>query len=802
MKFTISWLRDHLEFESGIEILLHRLTMIGLEVEKATNKSDGLESFVVGHVKEVVQHPNADNLKVCQVDNGSAIFEVVCGAPNARAGLKSVFAAEGSFIPGTGVKLKKTTIRDIESCGMLLSERELGLSDEHEGIIELPGGSPIGESIVDIMTLNDPIIEIAITPNRGDCLGVRGIARDLAASGFGSLKDLNTKSVEGTFESPHRVVLDLNNEMRNACPYFIGRTLKGVKNTESPKWMKERLVAVGLRPVSVLVDVTNYLTFDLGRPLHVFDAGKIKGDIRVRMAVGGECIHALDGKQYSLDTEICVVADDNGPESLGGVMGGEESGCSQMTTDIFVESAYFDPIRTAITGRKLNILSDARYRFERGVDPAFLKEGMEIATRLIMDICGGEASHLVTAGAEPKWGRKVTMRADRPKTLGGVDITEDEIEKILTNLGFKVSYNGVIFSADVPSWRNDITSESCLVEEVLRLHGFDKIPVVTLPRKEPLPGVALSSQNRRQSQARRALAARGMTEIVTYSFLAKTDAKRFGGANEKLFVTNPISAELDVMRPSLLPNLIDAAARNGTRGIENTQFFEVGPQFTGDTPDEQAIVASGLRSGYSSSRHWTESRRPVDTFDVKADALAILADLGVTTSRLQVVANAPDYYHPGRSGVIRQGPTNILAYFGEIHPSVLRKMDLDSSACGFEVYLDNIPGPRSRGGTARLPLKLSRYQKVERDFAFIVDQDISAQEIFLAATSADKTLITDVNIFDVFSGGAFDKGQKSIAFTITLQPRKNTLSESEIETVSAKVIENVEKRTAAKLRTS
>ena len=800
MKFTVGWLRDHLDFDADMETLLERLTMVGLEVEKVTDRAAGLESFVVAHVVEAKPHPNADKLRVCTVDNGTETFEVVCGAPNARTGMKGVFATEGSYIPGTGITLKKAEIRGVASSGMLLSEREMGLSDDHEGIVDLAEDAPVGAPAVAVMGLDDPIIEIAITPNRGDCLGVRGIARDLAASGLGTLKDLNTEPVPGAFESATKVVLDFPDNAKDACPYFIGRTIKGVTNAESPKWMQDRLRAIGLRPISVLVDITNYVTFDLGRPLHVFDLAKVTGDIRPRLGKAGEKLLALDGKTYDIDEDICVIADDAGPEGLGGVMGGEVSGCTETTTEVFVECAYFDPIRTAMTGRKLNIMSDARYRFERGVDPAFLLDGMEITTRLILDLCGGEASEVVVAGAEPEWRRSVTLRADRAKTLGGVDVPEAEIERILGVLGFEVARDGADFVAGVPSWRSDIVGEACLVEEVLRLYGFDKIPVLPLPLDTALPGIAVSPLGRRRAQARRVLAGRGMVEAVTYSFLAAADAERFGDVPGAVRLVNPISADLDVMRPSLLPNLIRAAARNAARGIDSAGLFEVGPQFVGDAPEDQSQVCAGIRTGVAGPRHWAAKPRPVDAFDAKADALAVLADLGIDTDRLQVVAEGPAYYHPGRVGTIRQGPKNILAHFGEVHPGVLNAMDVAGPIAACEVLLDNLPKPKARKGAARPHLELSPYQKVERDFAFVLDRHVPAGDVVAAAKGADKALITSVDVFDVFTGGHLEAEKKSLALSVTLQPTAQTLTDAEIDEVSAKIVAAVSDRTGAILR--
>ena len=602
MKFTLSWLKEHLETDADLATLLDRLTMIGLEVEKVTDRAEGLEGFVVGHVLDAAQHPDADRLRVCRVDIGGEEFQVVCGAPNARTGMKGVFAREGSYVPGTDLKLKKTKIRGVESSGMLLSEREMGLSDEHDGIVDLPEDAPIGAPATQVMGLDDPIIEIAITPNRGDCLGVRGIARDLAAAGVGTLKPLDAAPVTGAFKSPIEVHLDFPEDKQDACPYFIGRMIRGVTNGPSPAWLQDKLLAIGLRPISALVDITNLVTFDLGRPLHVFDAAHVSGPIRPRLAKPGETLAALDGKTYELDAEMCVIADDDKAEGLGGVMGGEASGCTETTTDVYVECAYFDPVRTAMTGRKLNLMSDARYRFERGVDPAFLIDGMEIATRLIQELCGGEASETVIAGEEPAWRRQLTLGAERVRTLGGIDVDAEETERILTVLGFGVSRGADGFTVEVPSWRPDIVGEACLVEEVVRIHGYDRIPTVSMEKTEPLPGRALSTEQSRRSIARRTLAQRGMTEAVTYSFLADKDAALFGEIADSVRLGNPISSDLDVMRPSLLPNLINAASRNAARGIASSQIFEVG--------DPEGLVGGDRRTRHLSQDLGAEPVQP------------------------------------------------------------------------------------------------------------------------------------------------------------------------------------------------
>ncbi len=800
MKFTVSWLKEHLDTQAGVDALVERLTMVGLEVEKVTDRAEGLETFVVGHVLDAAPHPNADKLQVCRVDNGSEEVEVVCGAPNARTGMKGVFAASGSHIPGTGITLKPTEIRGVTSNGMLLSEREMGLSDDHEGIVELPDKSPIGASAVSVMGLDDPIIEIAITPNRGDCLGVRGIARDLAASGIGSLKPLTNGPLPGTFESPVEVYLEFDEATADACPYFVGRYVRGVQNGESPKWLKDKLLAIGLRPISALVDITNLITVDLGRPLHVFDAAKVNGHIRPRLARPGEKLPALDGKEYELDGEMTVIADDDKPEGLGGVIGGEDSGCTGETTDVFIESAYFDPIRTAMTGRKLNIQSDARYRFERGVDPAFLVDGMEIATRLVIDLCGGEASELVIAGQEPDWRRQVALRPGRIKELGGVDVPLDEIERILMVLGFTVDEDGDDFEVSVPSWRSDIVGEACLVEEVVRIYGFDKIPAVSMDTDGALPSMALTPVQRRRSAARRLLAGRGMVEAITYSFLGSEEARLFGEVPPDLELVNPISTDLDVMRPSVLPNLIDAAGRNAARGTEDAALFEVGPQFSGDKPEDEFNMVTGIRSGAIGDRNWAGQPRPVDAFDAKADALAVLADLGIPVEKVQITVDAPRWYHPGRSGVMRLGPKTVLANFGEIHPGVLGKMGVKGPVAGFEVFIDNLPEPKTKSGGAKPHLDLPQFHTVERDFAFVVDADVDASAVVSAARGAEKKLIVGIKVFDVFAGGNLGDGKKSLAINVTLQPLEKTLTDEEIDAVAERIVDSVTKKTGGVLR--
>ena len=799
MKFSLQWLKQDLETDASVDEIAATLTMIGLEIEGIENPGEALKDFVVGHVVECAPHPDADRLKVCQVNNGEETFEVVCGAPNARKGMKGVFAGDGMYIPGIDVKLKKTKIRGVVSNGMLLSEREMGLSDDHEGIVDLPEDTPIGASAVEVMGLDDPVFDVGITPNRGDCLGVRGIARDLAAAGLGTLKPLEIKPVEGTFESPIKVHLDFDDADKDACPYFVGRYIRGVKNGPSPDWLAEKLVRIGLRPISALVDVTNLMTIAVDRPLHVFDADKVQGDLHVRMSKKGEKLLALDGKEYTLDDEMTVIADEKMAEALGGVMGGEVSGCTEDTVNVFVESAYFDPVRTAATGRKLNLQSDARFRFERGIDPEFAEPGMELATKLITQMCGGEASKLVIAGGQPDWQRSYTLRPERVRTLGGIDISAEKSKQILIDLGFTVTDKDGAFDCAVPAWRHDVVGEADLVEEIVRIHGYDEIPAVPLERTTPLPQPAVNLEQQRRATARRALATRGMNEAVTYSFLPAAQAELFGGAPDSINLVNPISADLDVMRPSLLPNLIAAAGRNADRGFPDLSLFEVGPQYAGEGPDDQAMVAAGIRTGSTAPRDWSGAARPADAFDAKADALAVLTALGAPIANAQIKNDSADWFHPGRNGSISLGP-NLLTRFGEIHPNVLRALDVSGPMVGFEIFLQNIPEPKAGKGPARANLELSPFQPLERDFAFIVDDSVAADAVIRAASNADKNLITGVRLFDVFTGEAVGADKKSVAIAVTLQPTEATLTDAEIEAVSDKIVAGVSKQTGGVLR--
>jgi len=799
MKFTLSWLKDHLDTDGDVETISAALTNLGLEVESLTDRAAILAPFTVARVVEAKRHPDADRLQVCMVETKFGTMQVVCGAPNARTGLMGVFAPSGTTIPGTGMVLKPSKIRGVESNGMLCSEREMGLSDEHTGIIELPEDAEVGASFADVAGLDDPVFDIAITPNRAEALGVHGIARDLAAAGVGAFKPSRIEAIPGRFESETKIRLELG-ENGSACPLFVGRMIKGVKNGPSPDWLQSRLTAIGLRPISALVDITNYISYELARPLHVYDAAKLDGDIVVRLAKDGEELLALDGKSYTLDSEMCVIADEKKALGLGGVMGGEETGCTEETIDVYVESALFDPIRTARTGRMLAIDSDARYRFERGVDPEGTIPGMERATRMILDLCGGTPSALVIAGEVPDNHRTISLRPDRVLTLGGVDLPQVEQMRILQSLGFLVDYDGPNLAVTTPSWRHDVDGEADLVEDLLRINGYDRIPATPLEMDRGDARPAMDPAERRRRLARRVLADRGLSETVTWSFISESDAALFGGAKPELTLENPISADLDAMRPSILPNLIRAAGRNADRGFPNVGLYEIGPAYTDDTPEGQSMIAAGIRRGETGERHWEKKPSPVGVFDAKADVVETLRALGLPVDRLQAAAEAPGWYHPGRSGVLKLGPKNVLAAFGEIHPAALDALDVKGPLIGFEIMLDALPLPKAKASRTRPKMEVSDLQSVERDFAFVVDRDTPAQALITAAAGADKQLITSVNVFDVYEGKGVEDGKKSLAISVRLEPKQATLTDKEIDAVADKVVAAVTKATGGTLR--
>jgi phenylalanyl-tRNA synthetase beta chain len=798
MKFTLSWLKEYLDTTATLDEISQKLTAIGLEVEGIQDPAKTLSGFVVGHVLSAEKHPEADRLQCLVVDTGKEKLKVVCGAPNARAGMKGVFAPAGSYIPGSNITLKKSLIRGQESNGMMCSERELELSTEHAGIIELPDACTTGSAAASALGVDDPVIEINLTPNRGDCAGIYGIARDLAAAGLGKLKPPVTTPVAGKFKSP--VTVDIKDTQ--ACPLFIGRYIKGVKNGPSPKWLADRLKAIGLRPISTLVDITNYLSIACTRPLHVFDADKLKGNIHVRLSKKGEKLDALNDKSYELLDGMTAVCDDSGVLGLGGIIGGTSSAVSDKTVNVFLEVAYFDPVRTAKTGQALQIDSDARYRFERGIDPAFTAPGAELATKMILDLCGGEASEVFVAGAVPAAAKKVSYAPERLKLLGGMDLPAARQKEILSALGFAVNDAGKAWEVTAPSWRGDIDGSADIVEEVLRIEGYDNIPVVLVRPAAEERRSALNPLSKRVVTARRALAARGLYETVTWSFLDNATADLFGAQlhqNKKaLTLTNPISSELSVMRPSILPNLITAAGRNADRGFADACLFEIGNTYKATTAEGQLMTATGLRSGNAVARHWAGPARDVDAFDAKADALAVLESCGVNPASVQITADAPEWYHPGRSGVLRQGPA-VLAYFGEIHPAILAVMKREEKYAGFEVFLAALPQPKKKGPRKEL-LKPSPFQPLSRDFAFVVDEKTEAEKLIRAIKSADKALIANVDIFDVYQGKGVEPGKKSVALGVTIQPVDKTLTEEEIVALSQKIVDAVTKQTGGTLR--
>jgi phenylalanyl-tRNA synthetase beta chain len=804
MKFTLSWLKEHLDTDAPLAALVDRLTMIGLEVESVADKAAALAPFTVARVISAVQHPNADRLRVCMVDTGSGDpVQVVCGAPNARTGMMSVFSPPGTFIPGKNITLGIGTIRGVESRGMLCSPAELQISDDHDGIFDLPADAPLGARYAQWAKLDDPVIEINLTPNRPDCTGVHGIARDLAAAGMGALKDVPIEPVKGAGPCPVAVRLDFGTTPP-LCRGFALRLVRGVVNGASPEWLQRRLAAIGLRPINALVDITNFITFDRGRPLHVFDAAKVKGDLVVRRAQPGETVLALDGKTYALDDTMCVIADDSGVESLAGIMGGQASGCSETTTDVLIESALWDEINIAHTGRRLNINSDARYRFERGVDPAFMIPGLELATRMVLDLCGGTATEIAVAGATPVPQRVIDFPLAEVERLAGLALPAAEVERVLGRLGFVITGAGPVVRVGVPTWRPDVHGAADLVEEVVRIVGVDRVPMTPFDRGEAPRKPVLTPLQVRTRKAKRALGVRGLVEAVTWSFISHPAAALFGGGKPELALANPIAAELSDMRPSLVPGLVAAAQKNADRGYPDAALFEVGQIFLGDRPQDQVTAAGAVRrrlaKASGAGRHWTTGSRVVDAYDAKADALAVLAAAGAPMQALQVVPGGPSWLHPGRSGTIQIGPQNVLGHFGELHPKALEALGADGPLVAFEVVLERIPEAKAKPTRAKPALELAPFQPVERDFAFIVDRAVKAADIVRAAQGVDRKLISGISVFDVYEGAGIDAGKKSIAIAVTLQPREKTMTDQEIDAVAARIVAEVGKRTGGVLR--
>lgn len=792
MKFTLSWLKDFLDTNASVDEIAERLTAIGLEIEEVVDPLAAVKDLIVVSIDECVAHPDSDHLHVLKVNTGKELVQIVCGAPNARAGMKGILARPGDYVPAFGDKLKAGKIRGVESFGMMCAEDELGVGPDHTGIIECPEDAVVGASITTVYP-SDPVFDVSITPNRGDCMSVYGIARDLAAAGLGTLKTPKHNVTVCAFKSD----VKLSNEATEiGAPFFTLREIRGVKNGASPKWMQDRLTAVGLRPISALVDVTNYFNITFGRPLHVFDADKVKGQITVRSARDGEKLTALDGKEYTLSDGMIVIADENGVESIAGIMGGEASGCEESTTRVLLESAYFTPESIAKTGQKLILTSDSRQRFERGVDPAStIPFGADMAAQMIAELCGGECSELIVTGKEPERPAPIAFDPHRVEKLCGVDVPADTCKEILEKLGCVVKPDGNLFSVVRPTWRSDISGSHDLVEEVLRIYGYDKLPEIALPRPNGVHGI-LQPKQRREVSVRRAMANRGGFQTITWSFMSSKDAVPFR-TKDAVLIANPISADLNEMRPNLLPNLVSAARSNITKGTFDGCLFEVGPQFFGFKPMEQETVACQLRFGQATPRHWAVAQRPVDVFDAKADALAAL-DAAEAPQSVQIVREAPAWYHPGRSGAVKIGKT-VLAYFGELHPKILKAMDVKTTVCACEVFLDRLPPAKKKNGKGVKTLKLSAFTPIFRDLAFLVDRKVDADKIVSAAKNTDKVLITDVSVFDLYEGEALGD-KKSVAIQLTIQPVEKTMTDEEIESVCRRVVGAVGVATGATLR--
>ena len=810
MKFTLSWLKDHLDTEASLDEILTTLSAIGLEVEGVEDPASKLGAFKVARIVEAKKHPNADKLQIVQVEveKGKPLFEVVCGAPNARAGMVAVFAPIGTYVPGLDVTLVEKPVRGVVSNGMMCSGAELELDEDSEGILDLPAdwAERVGEPYIDVAGLNDPVIDVSLTPNRPDCTGVRGIARDLAAAGLGKLKpEPKLGDVEGDYACPVDIKLEFSGETKDACPVFAGRYVKGVKNGPSPAWLQNRLRAVGLRPINALVDVTNYISQDRGRPLHVYDADKLTGPVRARLGNEGEKFLGLDGKEYSVDDSMCVIADDSGPLGLGGVIGGEDSGSTEATRNVLIESAYFDPQRTATTGRKTGLVTDARYRFERGVDPAFVEPGLDLATDMILKLCGGKPSKAKVAGKAPIEKRVIAFDFARIEKLTGLKLKDAEVKGILEKLGCTLDAKSKTVKVTVPTWRPDIHGPADLVEEVVRIAGLDRVPSTPLPRIAGVALPVLTDRQRRVRRVRRSLAARGLVEAVTWSFIPKAEAEIFDGGADALELANPISTEMSSMRPSLLPGLLTAAQRNHNRGFADVALFEVGQAYRGDRPEDQYMAAAGVRSGTAvltgGGRHWDGAAPQVGVFDAKADVAAALASLGFDPARAQVTRDCPDWYHPGRSGTLRLGPKVVLAHFGEVHPATLKALDVAGPVAAFEIFLDALPPEKKKSGRAKPPLQAADLLPVRRDFAFVLDADVAAGDVVRAALGADKALIQSVSVFDLFADGALsDAGKKSLAIEVTLQPASETLTDKDIEAVADKIVAAVKKATGGEIR--
>ena len=794
MKFTLSWLKEHLKTDASLDEVVQAMTLAGLEVEAVHNPADALAPFSIAKVLTAEKHPDADKLKVCTVETRDGTMQIVCGAPNARAGMTVAYAPMGAYIPGADFSLDKKPrkIRGVESSGMMCSSTELNLGDDSDGIMDLDAGLEMGTPLADAMDMNDPVIDFEVTPNRPDWLGVNGIARDLAAVGLGTLITPKVEPIKGAFPCPQKIEIDAV----DACPTFAGRVVRGVKNGPSPEWLQNKLKAIGLRPISALVDITNYMSYDRSRPLHVYDVAKLNGPIRARMG-RDEAFTALDDKDYIASEDDCVIADDSGVLGLGGIMGGVSSGCTETTTDVFIECAYFDPLTIRKTAKSLGINSDAKYRFERGVDTGFVVGGLDMATQLILDICGGEPSEMAMAGEVAAPPADITFNPELTERLTGLKLEDAAVEKILTDLGFNVKAKGECWSVGVPSYRRDASEGADLVEDIARIHGFHNLKAVSLPplsgRREP---TATLLQNRTRL-ARRALAGRGLSEAITWAFVLQDHAKVFGGGADDMLLDNPISSDLDCMRPSALIHLLLAGQRNSDKGFAGSALFELGGTYHSQEPDGQKMTLAGLRF-VTTERHW-KGASEVDALTAKGDALAALSAMGAAVDNLQLSKAAGAYWHPGRNGRLQMGPKNILADFGELHPRALKALGIDGRVVAFELWPESLPSPRNKGskkksgGKAKSALTLSELMPVHRDFAFIVADSVPAGDILKAAKGADKALITDANLFDIYAGKGVEDGHRSLAIDVTLSPKDTTLTDKEIEAVSERIIAQVAK---------
>ena len=801
MKITYDWLKDHLKTNQTEEKLLEQLTNVGLEVEGVESLSEGQDLFKVAKILKTEKHPDADRLKVCDVDVGDKeIKKVVCGAPNAREGLLTIYAPPGAVIPKSGLKLVVAKIRGVTSYGMLCSESELKLSDESEGITELPSSKyskKVGKNYFEKPSSN--LIDLSITPNRPDCLGVRGIARDLAASGFGKLKEIKLKKLKSA--SKRKIKISLKKEKNQACSVFGSCLITNVKNTESPEWLKQKLISIGQKPISAIVDITNYMMFDNNRPLHVFDADKIEKELIVRNSKKGEKFDALDNKIYTLDENMCVISDNKGPLALGGIMGGIRSGTQMDTKNVLIESAYFDPTVTRKTAKKLNIESDAKFRFERGIDPQSIEEGLIRSASLIQEICGGEIGKVEIQKIKNFKTTEINFDQKLFEKIMGLKISSSEVTNILNNLGFKIKKSKKLLKLQVPSWRPDISQPIDVVEELARIKGYDKIKTIE-PEKVRLKPT-LNKTQKLFHFLQRAVASKGYHEVVTWSFTDNKFNNLFKGENKEIKIVNPISSDLGVLRNSIYSNLTMYLNKNIDRGYKDISLFEIGPVFTGKNPGDQITVVCGISTGKKSRLSWIEKERDVDVFDVKRDVIQTLSEAGYNPEKFVIDDETPNYYHPGKSGRIflNAGKENVAAYFGELHPSIIKDIDMKTNVLtGFEIFLENLKQPKKTLNDQKSKYSVSDFQKSERDFAFIIDKKVKAQDLIKIISNVDKNLIQSVKIFDLYEGDNIPEDKKSIALNVTIQSSEKTLKDKDLENLNNLIIKSVEDKTGAKIR--